>query len=371
MRTISALLVFLLTAAFGTHALSQSGGGNLADALKQATVDMPIGTSPASFLLGGTGESVPRLTSFREFSALAARAVDETGKVSTSIAAELTPAYAIGGGLTWEQIKRSQLVRLWSRTTISIATKESTGNLGARSALGLQTILWAPAMEEAKLTAYDKECEKADKLLRAHLDAQKGGEPGKPQPLPAAVLTAIEDCQKLIDGVLTKWNQPMVAAGGGRVYASSGPNPANDKDSAAFWITAAYGGDFKSLKDAEIDSTLRTGYLLTAHVRENRHFPVTNVAGVEVLARQRLYGLNGRFGTAKLAGIVEYSIADYRAAGSSFTDRKRSAAGIEYKFKKDLYLTIGVAKDSGAPQSKQSVLGRLHWGFGEKPILMK
>ena len=48
--------------------LVHAQGKSLEQLLEAATVDMPVTTAPAAFLLGTSGEAVPRLSSFRAFS---------------------------------------------------------------------------------------------------------------------------------------------------------------------------------------------------------------------------------------------------------------------------------------------------------------
>lgn len=340
---------------------------SLDDLIKAATVDMPISTAPASFLLGASGENVPRLSSFRTFSAQAARAFDDTGKVANAVAVELAPGLALGR-TSWEDIQSSQGSRIWSRTMVSFATKPGSDNQGAQSAVGLQAILYAPAMEEALLKAADDSCRSANIAI----DASPPKEPGdKRKEISKEVLDKIAKCQTEIDGILTKWNQPMVAVGIGRKFTSAdaegNPKP---KDTSAFWLTAAYGGDFPKEAEKKPESTERLGYLVTGHFRQTSNVNTTTVANAEALAKQRLVGINARGGNAKMAGIGEFSVTSSKATGADFKDRKRALLGLEFRVDKDIYLTLGVARDTGLDVSKQSVLAKLNWGFSKTPVLI-
>ena len=57
------------------------------------------------------------------------------------------------------------------------------------------------------------------------------------------------------------------------------------------------------------------------------------------------------------------------AGGLTFDDRKRSVVGLEYKVDSDLYLTLGVARDSSLPANERSLLAKLNWGFSKTPVL--
>lgn len=340
----------------------------LGELIKQATVAMPIATAPASFLLGTSGENVPRLASFREFSTQAARAYDEKGNIANAVAVEVAPALAMGT-TSWEDITKSQTMRVWSRTTVSFATKVGSDKTGPQSAVGLQSILWAPAMDSALAMAGTDQCRG---IINSVPDTppvinQKTGLP-EPVGISDARKRLAEECQIKIDGLLTKWNQPMVAIGGGRSFAGT-PETGKPKakDQSSYWLTAAYGADTGS----QISVESRTGFLVTAHLRRMTRVSTAATDGIETDARQQLQGINGRYGNSRLAILAEYSVTKSKAAGFDFKDRKRSILGLEFKLgSEDMYLTLGTARDTGLPEAKQSVLALFHWGFGSSPTLL-
>ena len=340
------------------------GGMSLQEVIKDASVDMPMATSPASFLLGAAGENVPRLTSFRTFATQAARAYDEQGKVANAVAVELAPGLALGK-LSWSDITQSQTARIWSRTSVSFATKVKSGDVRAQSAVGLQSILWAPAMDAVLQTVAGDDC---TSVARKVDETLPGPNPAPGPPLSDEKLKKIAACQQAIDAILTKWNQPMLAVGGGRTFSSSGGSGTTPtKDSTAYWITGAYGADTGPRTD---DAVQRLGYLLTAHYRHSTNRVTKNLVGTDVSATQDLMGINGRFGNARLSGIAEYSVAKYKEVDSKFDRRKRALLGLEYKIDKDIYLTVGTARDTGADKSKQSVLANINWGFAKEPVIL-
>ncbi|MDM4765268.1 hypothetical protein [Pelomonas sp. SE-A7] len=351
-----------------TLAVAQSS--SLADLIKSATVPMPMSTSPASFLLGNSGENVPRLTSFRDFTTQVSRAYDDKGKLATAVAAEVAPGLAMGT-MTWSDIVNSPAQRIWSRTMVSFASKVGTDKEGPQTSVGVQSIFWAPAMDDA-LASFPKTCMDISKSV-SEIPPVIDPATGKPKPVDIAAETkkAAEACQKKIDGKLTKWNQPMVAAGAGRTFASTpeAGKPAA-KDRSSYWLTAAYGADFAYKDEAPLET--RNGFLLTAHFRATTKVPVTASNGTSAEAKQRLQGVNIRVGNAVLAGILEYSTTSSRASGFAFVDRKRGVLGLEYKpfVKEDVYFTLGVARDTGLPAAQQQLLAKLHWGFGKSPTLL-
>ncbi len=352
----------LLGLALATPA--QAEGQSLDELMRAALVDMPITTSPASAMLGASGENVPRLSSFRAFSMQVARGFDAKGQVAEAMGAELAPALAMGD-IRWEGIQRSALTRVWSRTTLSFATKVGSSRQGAQAAVGLQSILYAPSMDGALMAAAKDQCQSAAAAMDTVAPAP---EPGPPKRLPKDVLASIEACQMGIDAMLTKWNQPMVSVGAGRTFGvASSSSAASPKQSSAIWLTAAWGGDVGPRADP---SEFRWGYLVTGHVRASTHVPVTDSIGADALARQRLAGINLRVGNARLAGLGEYSTTQSRATGVEVAQRQRALLGLEYQVDKSLYLTLGVARDSGLDASKQSVLAKLNWGFGRSPTLL-
>lgn len=339
-------------------------GESLADLVKAGTVDMPLTTSPAAFMLGASGENVPRLASFRMFSTQAARAFDEKGNVANAMAVELAPALAIGR-MTWSDVTSSAANRILSRTTVSFAAKPKDGDAPAQSALGLQAVLWAPEMD-AVLATVDKHKD-CFQVVRMHDPSLPGSGPSDNTKLSDAQNNLIEACQKVIDGQLTKWNQSMVALGIGHAFVNPQGVQTTTKASTAFWLTAAYGGDLGAkASDAIVPAY---GWLVTAHVRRTSNVPSTAEDGTSTSARLRLAGINARFGTKVLAGIAEISVTKASASGFGFADRHRAVLGLQYRIASDLYLTAGVAHDTGAPAEQQSMLANLSWGFSQQSVL--
>lgn len=336
--------------------------------LQKAVIDMPATTAPAVFLLGASGQQVPRLSTFREFGAQIARAYDENGNVSNAVAAEIAPSLALGH-TRWERIVDSWGTRVLSRTTLSFANKVGDGT--RKTALGLQSILYSREMDGVLLVAAADRCRVAALAFddTPPPKAPPGNAPGAPSvavPMSQEVIAAIEKCQEEITGILSKWNQTMLAFGAGRVFSSGNTPEASAADASAYWLTGSYGGD---LGREPLDTGKRLGYLLTAHIRHARNAAVKDGAGNDILARQRIMGLNLRYGNPRLAGIAEYSVIKSSAPGVSLDDRKRALLGLEYKVYKDMYLTLGVSSDSQVGQSKRSMLANFNWGISKSSVI--
>ncbi|HEY0818260.1 MAG TPA: hypothetical protein VGD46_05755 [Rhizobacter sp.] len=363
MKTLpKAMAALALLTMHAAHAADDST--SLEDLVQAATLDMPVTTAPAALLLGVSGETVQRMGSFRAFSSQAARAFDAEGKLANAVAVEIAPALAMKN-VTWEDVTKSRLARAWARTTVSFATKAKTSTTSAQSAFGVQALLWAPVMDGVLDLAGQGDCVA---VANGDFGPPPSLEPGTRQPLTENEKSAIEACQKLLDSQLTKWNQPKVAIGAGRRMASSdGTSATQPKNSTSYWLTAAYGED---LDGRDTDPTRRTGYLVTAHARSTSNATTRSIAGVDLPAKQRLLGVNLRFGNARLGGLAEYSVTKSRANSSEFKDRKRAVLGLEYKVDKDLYLTLGTARDTGVDAGTQSVLAKIHWGFTKEPALL-
>lgn len=368
----------------------------LKEKIEIAAVDMPVGVSPASFLLGASGENVPRLAAFRQFFMQAGRAYNEKGEIAKAVAVEVAPALATGG-LAWTDIERSFATKAWARTTVSMATTVKSDKDPAKAAIGLQTILYAPAMDLAverfragnlcsviatdfitqseRAQALQQEAEKlrkdgrerqakvkqaeADALLKDTIDRPEQNKDTVDRAVLAEKVTA---CEKEVRDILTKWNQSLVVFGAGHVSPSG---DTTQKSSNAMWISGAYGFSVKDQSDKDVRDAL--GGLLTAHARHNQRVAVKDTADVEAIARQRLFGLNLRIGNGRDAVLAEYSIAKYSATGHAFNDRKRSLIAYERRLQPDLYISVGFAHDSGAPKSQQAVLARIQWNFSDKP----
>ncbi|MGK5061270.1 hypothetical protein [Janthinobacterium sp. LB3P112] len=334
----------------------------LSTVLSDTVIDMPVTTAPAAFLLGASGQQVPRLSTFREFGTQVARAYDDSGKLSNAVAAEIAPSLVLGH-TTWERIVSSWPSRVLSRTTVSFATKVGENNGTKQTALGLQSILYSREMDGVLLVAADERCRGAALSLD---DSAPPKEPSAPVSMSAELRASIEKCQEEITGILTKWNQTMLAVGAGRVFSSGNTPAASAADASAYWLTGSYGGD---LGKEKMKTGKRLGYLLTAHVRHMSNAAMRDPAGNDILARQRVAGLNLRYGNPRLAGIAEYSILRSSAPGLSLDDRKRALLGLEYKVADGMYLTLGVASDNQAGQSKRSMLANVNWGIAKSSVI--
>lgn len=354
----------------------------LSETIKATHVDMPITTSVAAYMLGASGENVPRLSSLREFSTQIGRAFDANGKVTNAVSAEFIPAMALGN-LDWAQLK-DPMVAAWARTALSVASKVKSDKDLARSAIGLQSILYAPAFEDALREARLDACktsakEFADKaaIEKAVAEMNKAGSTKMPTPDYAAADEAARlKCAKSIKTALTRWNQSMVAVGIGRSIASLEDGAALPAgvagDSNMAWFTAAFGGGGRAAAPQKAEEgNDDVGWLLTAHWRRISNASAKSTLGASVLARQDLVGLNLRWGSESGAFIAEYSALKSHASGHAFSDRKRAVLGFEKRLDKDMYLTIGAGRDTGLDAAKNSVLMKLSWDFASKPTLMK
>lgn len=327
-----------------------------------AVVDMPVTTSPASFVLGTAGQAVPRLSTFRSFATQIARAYDANGKLANAIGAEIAPALAIGS-TTWQDIN-TWYGRTLALSTISFATRAAKGSIPAQDAVGLQSILYAPVIDQVIGIAISDKCTVKTKDIDASLPATGPGLAATTPSKEARDKTA--ECQKLIDLTLNKWNQSVVAVGWGKRMAYDTDAGKHVPDLTAYWLSAAFGGDVGN-KPATAQEHL--GQLLTLHYRVTNHAETTDTGGADVLAKQRLAGINYRYGNRRLGFIGEYSRAKSTAPGATIANRTRKLLGLEYLLQEGLYLTVGAADDTGLPQSKRSLLMTLNWGISEKSAI--
>lgn len=340
---------------------ARGADNSLKSMTENATIDMPVTTAPATFLLGASGQQVPRLSSFRTFATQVSRAYNENGKIANAVAAEIAPVLAIGR-TSWDEIVDSQLTRILSRTTFSFASKVGSNNSENKTAIGVQSILYSLEMDSVILFAATSACRSAASSiseLPPPIDPKENQSPT----LPKEVVEKIQECQTKIDGLLTKWNQTMIAIGGGKVFSSTDDAKLADPDSSSFWITGSYGHDLESDK---IPSQLRKGYLVTGHYRVLSNVRSSDSVNKNILARQRIAGINLRYGNGKWAAVAEYSRITSKGEGIKLADHNRSILGMEYQLAKDAYLTLGAANDSYSSQSKRSLLANLNWGFSKE-----
>lgn len=344
--------------------------GAVGDLVKDVIQDMPIGTPPAAVVLGVSANQVPRVTSFRQAALTLSNGLGKKGQITQAIGAEFLPAMVLQP-LRWDQLN-SFGMRAWARTALSFATLPSEKDGSARTAIGLQTVLYSKEADEAVTLAAGKDCTAIARNFAA-APAPPPLQPGEP-PLPGfsdqdqALLDA---CVQLIDRTLNRWNPTTVAIGVGQAYYAADARVAHLSSTAgSYWITGAWGMDFDG---PAVAAPQRKGVGLTAHWRRSRDERVDDPSGADTLLAEsaRLWALNLRVGTPRVAVLAEHSRRRATLAGYADEQRRRSFLGAELRVAEGLYFALGVADDRGARDgsSQKAALANLKWGFGDKPVL--
>lgn len=364
-------------AAASTPTLSQAitslrGNDGVSKVIQALTEDIPMTSAPAAYVLGVTGEQVPRYTTFRAFASGVERGVGKDGKLVNSVAAEIAPLLALKVLTLEDQI--DWRTRALARTTFSVATTTASDNVSAKSAYGLHVVLYSRELDGAIDQAASAECRTVGRdFLNAQPDV--GGSPGHElPPTPPALspeqLKKVRDCQTAIDGILNRWNQTMIATGFGQAFKSADNTAATlKKASKVAWLTASYGFGSGSGSDAN----QRVGGLLTAHVRSERGgiADTPQAESPQMPEDADLVGLSLRGGKASFNALVEYSQRRSKVSGLDDELRRRLVFGFEYRIQKDLYISLGIGSENGRRDGKNSgmALANLKWGFGAEPIL--
>lgn len=340
--------------------------------IRDLTEDIPMTSAPAAYVLGVTGEQVPRYTTFRAFASGVERGVGKDGKLVNSVAAEIAPLLALKVLTLEDQV--DWRTRALARTTFSVATTTAGDNASAKSAFGLHAVLYSRELDGAIDQAASAECRTVGRgFLNAQpeVGAVAGNElpPTPPAPSPEQI-SRVAACQTAIDGILNRWNQTMIAIGYGQAFKSADNNVATlKKASKVGWLTASYGFGSGSGPDAN----QRVGGLLTAHVRSERDgIADTPQAGSPQMPEDAdLVGLSLRGGKASFNALVEYSLRRSKVSGLEDERRRRWVLGFEYRIQKDLYISLGIGSENGRRDGKNSgmTLANLKWGFGGEPIL--
>lgn len=339
------------------------------DLVKDVTQDMPIGTPSAAVLLGASANQVPRVTSFRDAALTLSNGLGKDGKLTQAVGAEFLPATALST-LRWEALK-NPFMRAWARTSLSFASLPSEKSGSARTALGVQTVLYSKEADDAILAATSKDCTAiAQNTAKNPPMPTNPGDPilsmfsAKDQELLAA-------CMQLIDRTLNRWNPTTVAVGAGQAYYSSDAKLSSLSSSAtSWWITAAWGMDFESM---QVAAPFRKGVGITGHWRQSHDERVADPADASKLLAESaaLWALNLRLGTPRVAALAEVSQRTARLTSLPDERRKRSFLGAELRVAEGLYFALGLASDRGARDGteQRAALANIKWGFGDKPVL--
>ena len=364
------------TAHLATALKNADGVGTL---LQSLTSDMPATTAPATFLLGLSGTTVPRVSTFRAFGAQIANAVGDDGKIKSAVAAEVNPRLA-WKPVRWTDYKASPLLQVLTRTTLSFATATSSGT-GASSAVGLQSVLYSaevPRLIEAASTgqcaAVAEDFAKSTEVAASAPFPVANGKPMFPGMTPDQE-AQVKACKATIEGLLTKWNPTALTVGLGQSYYSADSTVGGlHRDASAGWITASWGHDFVDGQGKVAESVEdRLGMGLTLHARRTLHGRATDPADstVQVNENSNLYGANLRVGYPRVGAVVEYSLERSKAPPLSDEHRKRFVAAVEYRLMTDLYLSAGLGSDTGRRDGKNQRLAlmNLQWGFSSTPVL--
>lgn len=343
--------------------------------LKSLTVDMPATTPPATFLLGTAGTTVPRVSTFRAFAAQLGKAVGDDGKLRDSMAIEIAPRLAMGP-VSWKDFRSSPLTQVLTRTTVSVATLTSDSDKTARSAVGLQAVLYSAEVPQLIEAASTGDCAAVARDFANSTELPDKLEPGKLVfKLPDEAQAKAAACKKSVEGLLTKWNPTAVTVGLGQSqYSADGSARGLKSGASGVWITATLGHDFDKATDANAKAAdERLGIALTLHLRRMLHERAADPADAtrQVDENSTLYGLNVRGGNGRLGLLLEYSQRRSKAATLENENRKRSFAGIEYRIAEGLYLAAGVGSDTGRRDGKNQrvTLMNLKWGFAGQSVL--
>lgn len=383
MMTLTKIAAGGVVLALATAAHAQGTSGNsLADTLKKfrgneavsevvsaLTEDIPMTTAPAAYVLGVSGEQVPRYTTFREFAVGVVRGFDNEGKFTNSISAEIAPALALRV-LTLED-QTSFGWRALARTTFSLVSVPGGNDKPASTAYGLQSVLYSREMDQALDAAGSPAC---GAVQKAAIDSWRNP-PRDAQglPLPAPITPeqkkAIEDCQTMIDGILNRWNQTTVIVGFGQAFRS----PDNDisglkKANRVGWLTGSWGFAMGSAPR----TNEHMGGLLTLHARYERDTLAKTPGAATPQSNEDvdLFGAGLRLGKARFNGLLEHSQRKSRIAGLADETRRRTLIGAEYRLREDLYVGFAVGAESGRRDGKNNnlSLANLKWGFGGKSL---
>lgn len=328
-------------------------------------------TAPAAFVLGVASEQVPRFTTFREFAIGIGRGIDNQGKFSNNVSGEIAPALALHV-LTLEDQKNWYL-RALARTTISLVSVMGGDNPNAKTAYGIQSVLYSREMDEAIAKASSGECRSAaqDFLDKSTaVGSRSNTEPGMSPELDQAAKDKISSCQAAIDRIVNRWNQSMIAIGFGQAFSSVDDKAAKlRKANQVGWLTGSIG--FLSNNKSNDDM----GGLLTLHARIERDDVIDSPSdpSVKLLEDVRLFGANFRFGKARFHGLLEFSDRQSKVDSLGTERRKRTIIGAEYRIREGLYLSFAVGSERGRRDGNDTnlALANLKWGFSDKALFGK
>jgi len=343
--------------------------GDVGASLKSVTQDMPISTPSASVLLGAADTQVPRVSTFRDAALTLSSGLGKDGKIKQAVGFEVLPATALRE-LQWRELN-SPWMKAWARTSVSFATSPDDAAGSARTAFGVQTVLYSREADAAVRAIGQDSC---TKIMRDAM-AKPPPPPGPGQPLPMFTdeeQAQLAACDLLIRKTLNKWNPTTLAVGAGQAYYAADAKPSSLSSAASsWWVTGAWGLDFR--RGGTADAAADTGLALTGHWRQSRDERAADLANPDgvVPESSRLWALNLRVGSVRAALVAEASGRRSQIAGLPDEDRRRAFLGGELRVAKGLYFALGVAGDRGARDgtSQQMVLGNLKWGFGDQPVL--
>jgi len=341
-------------------------------AISSLTEDIPMSIAPAAYVLGVAGEQIPRFTTFRDFAVELIRGVDDEGKLVNSLSAEIAPALALKA-LTLEDQKNWGL-RALARTTFSVVSVAGSDSDKARSAYGVQSVLYSRELDRAIETAGSAECQTASQAFLDSIKLGSGSDapPSTPTVESEETKKSVAKCQDAIDNILNLWNQTMVAVGFGQAFSSPDSTVAGLKSAnRVAWLTGSWG--FGLSGAARTNENM--GGLLTLHVRQERDgiAQTPGAATAQMPEDVDLFGASLRLGKSRFTGLLEYSERESKIAGLSDETRRRTILGVEYRLQEDLYLSFGIGSETGRRDGQNSdfSLANLKWGFGGKSILAK
>jgi len=338
--------------------------------VKNVEVDLAVPESPAFTALGLNPETIVRPSTPREFATALLNGVDQHGNLQTGVAFDTVPYLVfVGSELTLRDYIDSNVARVLSRTSISLATTKGASEMdkSVKLAFGLHAMLFDsedPRMHnDALLKCFaDIPVFKTQTLFGQDIEAARARfERDTLQP-------AAEMCREQFRRK-ARWNgTSWIAAIARTTVSPTGLSEDLQGGTTTYWTSLSYGFDgVPGLKDHA---------QLVAHARflQDEVIVDKDLPGGQETRDTAIAGAQFRGGTTSFALAVEAAYLSISADGRHNDKAMRLTLSAERRLAQDVWLTVSFGGDRGAdaPTDKGlSVLSALKWGFAKDPAIVE
>jgi hypothetical protein len=345
-----------------------AGAQDTVSNVKNGALDTSVPESPAFTLLGLSPSTVTRPAAPRGLASSLLNGVDKNGNIQSGLALDTAPYMLLyGNKVLLQQYRDNRVVRVLTRTQLSVATTRGTSDADKSARVGLG----------ANVTIFDKGDPRANDTFLGELAGVAANALGSFPPLsPLAteverkkrqddVTAMVEKNAKPIREAWKKksWNRSSWTIAGAHGWISEDGTTSNlQGNGSAAWTSLAYG--FETIPGLEDNAQV----IVHARYHSKESVPDPAKEGTFYEQRSTVAGVSLRAGTADTNGSFEVAYVNAKRSGLEDDTYLRLTFVAERQLSDNVWLHVSVGGEGGHfdGRSKMFTLGAFKWATGPK-----